>query len=214
MVSRKEAGALVSEFVGTSALVSVVILVSHMFGGGTSAWYTALTTGLVLAVLVGMFGRASGGHFNPAVTIGHWTQKKIETQTAIFYVAVQILGGVVALSFFNYATGGNLTASDSFVFEWNVFVAELVGAAVFGMGLVSVASQKLEGLYAALTTGLSLTLGMLIATMGSVGFLNPSVAFGNDLWNRTTVAAPIVGVVIGMHIYATYVVPAMSGKKK
>lgn len=211
MLSKEKMSVLVAEFVGAAMLASVVLVVSNMFGGGTAAWYTAITVGVALSLIMGLFASVSGAHVNPAVTVGMWTQKKIESSTAVTYIIAQLAGGAIALSFFNYTTGTDLFASGSSVFSWNVFVAEAVGAAIFGMGIAAVMSQKLQGYYAAVTTGLSFAMGMLIATVASAGFINPAVALGNNAWDRTLVVAPVLGVVVGMHIYLTYVAP---GKKR
>jgi len=215
MLSKEKMGMIVAEFIGTALLTSIVLVVANMFGTGTATWYVALSAGVTLAVIVGMFGRVSGAHVNPAVTIGLWSQKQVETTNAIVYVATQLLGGAVALSFYNYMTGGEVLAAGSSTFIWSVFWAELVGAAVFGMGIAAAVSQKLEGYFAAFTIGMSLTMGALIAsvatagsTIASSGFLNPAVALGNNAWDKTLVIAPIMGMVIGMFVYMAYLAPA------
>jgi len=213
MLSKEKMGMIVAEFIGTALLTSIVLVVSNMFGGGTAAWYTALSAGVTLSIIVGMIGRVSGAHVNPAVTIGLWTQKKVETTNAVVYVATQLLGGLVALSLYNYLTGGDLANGGSGTFIWSVFWAEVIGAAVFGMGIAAAVSQKLEGYYAAFTIGLSLTLGALIASVASAGFLNPAVALGNNSWDRTLAIAPIVGMIIGMHVYMAFLAPARKGKR-
>jgi len=214
MLSKEKMAMIFAEFFGTALLASVVLVALDLFGGGTAAWYTALTAGVALSLIVALFGRVSGAHVNPAVTIGLWTQKKIETTNAIVYIAAQLLGGLAALSFFNYVTGVNLASVDPGAFEWSVFWAEAVGAGIFGMGIVAAITQKLEGYYAAFTIGLSLTFGALVASLGSAGFLNPAVALGNNAWSGTLVAAPIVGMVVGMYLYMMFIAPAKSLRKR
>lgn len=217
MFSKEKLSLVLSEFMGTAMLTSVVLVVSNLFGLGTAGWYTALSAGVALSVIVGVFGHISGAHVNPAVTLGLWTLKKIETTNAIVYVAAQLLGGATALLFYNYATGETLPVSGSSTFVWPVFVSEMVGAAIFGMGIASVVLQKMEGYQAAFTIGMSLTVGALIASLGSAGFLNPAVALGNNAWDRTLVIAPLIGMVVGMNVYMALMAPApakVSRKKK
>jgi glycerol uptake facilitator-like aquaporin len=159
MLSKQKLSLVLAEFMGTAMLASAVLVVGNMFSLGTAAWYGALTAGVALSLIVGIFGHVSGAHVNPAVTIGLWTLKKIETTNAIVYIAAQILGGASALLFFNYASGTNLASAGSSTFTWSVFWVEAVGAALFGMGIASVVAQKLEGYHAAFTIGMSLTLG-------------------------------------------------------
>ncbi len=217
MFSKEKLSLVLSEFMGTAMLTSVVLVVSNLFGLGTAGWYTALSAGVALSVIVGVFGHISGAHVNPAVTLGLWTLKKIETTNAIVYIAAQLLGGATALLFYNYATGETLPVSGSSTFVWSVFVSEMVGAAIFGMGIASVVLQKMEGYQAAFTIGMSLTVGALIASLGSAGFLNPAVALGNNAWDRTLVLAPLVGMVVGMNVYMALMAPTpakVSRKKK
>jgi glycerol uptake facilitator-like aquaporin len=214
MFSKEKLSVLVAEFLGTAMLASVVLMVGHLFGGGTAAWYTALSAGVTLALLVGVFGHVSGAHVNPAVTIGLWSLKKIAMMDAAVYVAAQLLGGAAALLFYNYATGDSLPNVGGAEFVWSVFWVEVVGAALFGMGIASVVTQKLEGYYAAVTIGMSLTVGALVASVASAGFLNPAVALGYNSWNVTLVAAPIIGMVVGMQVYATLLAPVAKKSRK
>jgi glycerol uptake facilitator-like aquaporin len=104
-------------------------------------------------------GHVSGAHVNPAVTIGLWTQKRITAINAIVYIAAQILGGLLALSFYNYAKHTTLPAIGADTFLWRTFWLEAAGAAIFGGGIMAALTKKLEGAYAAFTIGLSLTAG-------------------------------------------------------
>jgi len=56
----------------------------------------ALAHGSVLAVMISAMGHISGGHFNPAVTVGALVGKKIKGPMAGAYVAAQLAGAVVA----------------------------------------------------------------------------------------------------------------------
>jgi aquaporin Z len=56
----------------------------------------ALAHGIVLAVLVSALGAVSGGHFNPAVTLGVWLTGKIDWHRAGAYVIAQLIGALLA----------------------------------------------------------------------------------------------------------------------
>src|SRR5271168_3604304 len=88
---------LTAEFLGTFALV--------FFGAGAACvdWYphasnalgllgTALAFGLTMAIMVSALGHISGGHFNPAITIGFWVTKRVTTLEAGLYWAAQLAG--------------------------------------------------------------------------------------------------------------------------
>lgn len=84
---------LVAEFVGTMALVYIGILVlSNGDGGGPVG--VALAHGLTIAALASATMMVSGGHLNPAVTIGIWVGGKIRGGDAVGYIMAQLAGGL------------------------------------------------------------------------------------------------------------------------
>src|SRR5215218_2831698 len=84
---------LLAEFVGTFALCFVGIMAIHT-GAGLVA--VALAHGLILAIMVTATMHTSGGHFNPAVTIGFIITGKIKPPAGIAYIVIQLLAGTVA----------------------------------------------------------------------------------------------------------------------
>src|SRR3954468_2443840 len=85
--------ALVAEFVGTFALTFIGIMAIHS-GAGLVA--VALAHGLILSIMVTAAMPTSGGHLNPAVTIGFLLTGKIKPQAGISYIVIQLLAGTVA----------------------------------------------------------------------------------------------------------------------
>src|SRR5207244_9604959 len=55
-----------------------------------------LAHGLAIGVMVSALGHISGGHFNPAVTIGFWVTKRVNTVDTILYWAAQLAGATAA----------------------------------------------------------------------------------------------------------------------
>src|SRR6476661_5540566 len=88
--------ALVAEFVGSFALTFIGILAIHHAGLGAGLADVALAHGIILAVVVSATMPTSGGHLNPAVTIGFLVTGKIKPVAAISYIVIQLLGGIVA----------------------------------------------------------------------------------------------------------------------
>src|SRR3954469_15616866 len=89
---------LVAEFVGTFALCFVGMLSIHSAIGGGAAGLVgvALAHGLILSVMVTATMHTSGGHFNPAVTLGFLITGKIKPPAAVAYIVIQLLAGCVA----------------------------------------------------------------------------------------------------------------------
>src|SRR6202163_2038130 len=94
---------LFAEFLGAFAVVffGVGAVCADRFlqsSGGIGLLGVALASGLAMAIMVSAFGHVSGGHFNPAITIGFWVTKRIGTLDAFLYWAAPVLGGVAAAS--------------------------------------------------------------------------------------------------------------------
>ena len=103
MIRDRTAAALVAEALGTFLFFFVgagaVVLGDYLAangGTGPGLLGVALAHGLALAVLVSALGPVSGGHFNPAVTLGAWIMGKITPTRAALYVVAQLIGGLAA----------------------------------------------------------------------------------------------------------------------
>lgn len=205
-MSRKKISVIIAEFLGTAFLTSIILAQANSNVIVNRTWFNAAVAGLTLATLVLTIGRVSGAHVNPAITIGLWTLRKIETTTAIVYIAAQLLGAAVALRLFQYMQN-DVLQNIAGTFEWRIFVAEAVGTLIFSFGVAAAVTQKLQGLRAAFTIGTSLMLGAIFAAVASNGILNPALSLGVNSWSWTYVAAPIMGSVLGMNIYDLFFAP-------
>lgn len=199
MVGKKTVAILFAEFLGTFALTSAVFAMTGRTG---FPFFAAAAAGLTLALAVITLGPTSGAHINPAVTLGFWTLRKIETTLAIAYIAAQFLGGLVAWQLNAYFLGQPIKNTASTNFEWVVLVAEAVGAFVFAFGIAAAVYMKKTGYELAAAIGGALFVGILVASYGSNGILNPAVALGIRSFNLAYVVGPIIGAVLGMNTYA------------
>src|SRR5204862_7692201 len=89
----------VAEFVGTFALifVGVGVIANHAdLSGNAGLLAVALAHGLAIAVMVSATGGISGGHLNPAVTLGVLIGGKIDSRSAVAYWISQLAGAVAA----------------------------------------------------------------------------------------------------------------------
>ena len=91
---------LIAEFLGTFALVffgaGAICTDQYLHGGGLGLLGIALAHGLAFAIMVSALGHISGGHFNPAVTIGFWVTKRVSTIDVFLYWAAQLVGAIAA----------------------------------------------------------------------------------------------------------------------
>jgi MIP family channel proteins len=87
------------EAVGTFALVFAgtgAIVINDITGGGVSHLGISLTFGLVVLAMIYALGDISGAHFNPAVTIGFWAARRVESSTVLPYILSQCAGAILA----------------------------------------------------------------------------------------------------------------------
>jgi glycerol uptake facilitator-like aquaporin len=185
----------IAEAFGTCVLTTIVALSL----GSQFPVATPLLAALTLATFVYALGHVSGTHINPAVTLGLWGIKKIETKEALSYVVSQCIGAFVALLFVGLVKGAPLVISD---ISFTTFVAEFFGTLLFTFGIASVVYGKVPKDFSGVVIGASLLLGIAVAsTIGSNGVLNPAVAFGIGSFNLLYILGPIFGSIVGMKFY-------------
>jgi aquaporin Z len=199
MFGKKKIAMILAEFLGTGALTLVVLGVAKSTIG--IPYFVAIAAGLLIAAMTVVFGRVSGAHFNPAITLGLWSARQIKTVVAVVYIAAQMLGGVAAYWLYTYFSGSHW--SNMGHFSAKVMVAEAVGTFVFSLAWAAAVYQKLDNHRAAFAVGAGLTLGAIIASAASIGFLNPAVALGARQWGwGTYVLGPVLGSIVGFNLYA------------
>ncbi|MCA9333131.1 aquaporin [Candidatus Saccharibacteria bacterium] len=210
MLSKDKTAMLLAEFFGTFVLTAAVLGMITKIG---IPFFAAATAGITLALMVLLIGKISGSHVNPAVTFGLWSVKKIQTNQAIVYIAVQFLGALSALRLGEYFLDKQLVALAGTTVDWRVFIAESVGTFIFTFGIAAAISQGAQDGKLAAAIGMSLFVGIVIASMASNGILNPAVAVGLRSVNVSYLVGPLVGSLLGMNIYE-YVFATKPAKKK
>src|SRR6185312_12036280 len=99
-----------AEFVGTFALIFVGCAAVAFARSLTDV---ALAHGLVIAVFVSALGFISGGHFNPAVTLGFLITRRIAPVLAVFYWVVQMGAAVLAALLLNWVLPNAIATSSN-----------------------------------------------------------------------------------------------------
>lgn len=223
---------MAAEFVGTfwlvfggcgSAIFAAVYLAPNVVAGqsfqlGIGFLGVALAFGLTVVTMAYAVGHISGGHFNPAVTIGAATARRFDWPDVPAYIGAQVTGGLLAgAALWAIARGkpgfeatGNMAANGYGEHSPGgyglvaVLVAEILLTAVFLYVILGVTDSRAPAGFAPLAIGLALTLIHLISIPISNTSVNPArstaVAFFNgngapgQLWLFWV--APIVGAAI------------------
>ncbi len=193
---------LLAEFIGTFALILVgagsVVLNAGLVG-------IALAHGLVIFTMGTSFGKTSGGHFNPVVTLAVFIAGKINRQKAVEYVIVQLLGAAVAglvllYLFGNVASLGTPALGSEVDFTKGIFVEAIL--TFFLVTVILNTAVYDNALLAPLAIGLTLTLDILFGGPLTGAAMNPARAFGPAIasgnWANQLVywIGPIIGSIV------------------
>jgi MIP family channel proteins len=215
---RDWAPALVAEAIGTFLFFFIAAGAALVVTGDPAAalLVVALAHGVVLAVLVSSLGAVSGGHFNPAVTLGLWVAGKINSAKGLAYVVAQLVGGAAAgfaLAYFFTdvgpavpALGPGVDAVAGIALEAIMTVVLLL--AVFGTA-VDPRGPKIGGLAIGLAVGADILLGGTLtgAAMNPARWFGPAVAAGAfDNWYVWWIG-PFLGAVLAALLYRYFFAP-------
>lgn len=208
MFGRRNIAAIVAEFLGTGVLTLLVLNVQRSTIG--VPFFIALAAGLAVAMVSFAVAGTSGGHFNPALTFGLWTARKITSIRAVFYIGVQLLGGWGAYGLYTYFINTTLAPPLKDGFTTHALVGEAVGAFIFTFGWSAAMYQRFNPAVRASIAGLSLTVGIIAVSSASLGLLNPAVALGVRAWVLGSyVAGPVIGAIIGVNLYKYLFAPSV-----
>lgn len=199
--------ALLAEALGTFVLVLVVLNVSR-YG---LPFFTAIAAGVSVAVFVSAFGKVSGGHFNPAVSLGLFSIRQISFVKTFGYIVAQCVAAVGAWQLYEYFTQRPLKNTTT-SFDWRIFLAEAAGTLVFMLGVTAAVTQAQKGWQKAATIGSALFLGITVAGLASNGICNPAVALGVRSFDLNYFLGPIVGGVVAALLSAYVIYPIFGSK--
>ncbi|RBP67260.1 aquaporin Z [Brevibacterium sanguinis] len=220
-----------AEALGTFLLVLGGVGTAVLAGEHVGFLGVALAFGLTVVVGAYSFGPVSGGHFNPAVTVGLATAGRFAWKDVPGYVIAQVVGGLVASSLLflialgrdgadlkNFASNGYGDASPDGYGLLSVALVEIILTAVFVIVILGATAPRSTPAAAGLTIGLSLTLIHLISIPVSNTSVNParsiaSAIYGGgeslmQLW--AFLVFPIIGALLGGLVFK----PLLDGVRK
>lgn len=175
------AGKLVAEFIGTFFLI---LTVGQTVKGPDASPMAPLAIGASLMVMVYATGHVSGGHLNPAVTLGIWLRGKCPTSDVPGYMIAQTLGAIAAgatVLFLKASTTAQPVATNPNVYS---VPALLVAEFLYTFALVYVvlncatAKGTAGNSFYGLAIGITVTVGAFAVGAVSGGAFNPAVAVG------------------------------------
>jgi aquaporin Z len=218
-MSNRIAPKLLAEFVGTFALIFIGAGAGAVVGGGVGLpgiVAIAFAHGLTVMAFAFAYGSVSGGHFNPAVTVGVLAAGAMRAGDAAGYIVSQLIGGIAGALLLRAVLGGAATglgtpalahnlalgATTLTLTPWAGFVIEAMLAFFLVTVVLSTAVAGRAGNLAPLAIGVTLTLNIIMGGALTGAAFNPARALGpmvatdnfTDAW--LYLAAPIVGAIV------------------
>ncbi len=191
----------------------------------------ALAFGLTVLTMAFAVGHISGGHFNPAVTVGLVAGGRFPAREILPYVAAQVLGAIAAAAVLaviadgklgfdlkgsHFAANGYGAYSPGKYAMGAALVTEVVMTAGFLFVILGATAKRAPAGFAAIPIGLALTLIHLVSIPVTNTSVNPARSTGPALfvggWAIEQLwlfwVAPIVGAIIGALAYRLVSEPA------
>jgi MIP family channel proteins len=209
---------IVAELIGTFAFVFIgagSIINNTLTQGAVSTLGIALAHGLALSIMITVFAATSGGHINPAVTVGMLVTRRIAPLLGLLYIVAQLVGATLAglllrvvfpQAVWQAARLGTPNLAPGVSFGLGVFIEAVLTffllLAVFGTA-VDPRAPKIGGF----GIGLMVAADILVGGALTGAAMNPAIAFGPALaggfWQNDLVywIGPIIGAVIAALIY-------------
>ena len=200
-------GTFVLVFAGTTAVVASIATTSPVLVVVPFAFGLALLAGLYA------FGEVSGGHFNPAVSLAMFLDKRLSSNDLIAYWMAQFAGGILAAIGLWIASSRDDVATTATVpgsfGDGSAFFIELLFTAIFVSVILQASVSGRFGGSALLAIPLALVAVHLAAIPFSGSSVNPARTFGPDLiggeWDGIWIyfIAPPLGAILAVFVHRT-----------
>lgn len=236
---------LVAEFLGTFWLVlggcGSAVLAAAFPDVGIGLLGVSLAFGLTVLTGAYALGPISGGHFNPAVSVGLWAGGRFPTASLLPYILVQVAGGIAGAAVLYLIASGRTDFSLAAGFASNGYadhspgkysltaglVTEIVMTFMFLTIILGATHKRAPVGFAGLAIGLGLTLIHLISIPITNTSVNPARSTGPALfvggwalqqlwlfWLAPLIGAAIAGVVYRSVLEGDPAAPPVTGSQK
>jgi len=168
--------ACISEFIGTFFLVLTI-----GFNVLQNTPLAPISIGSMLMVMIFATGKVSGGHFNPAVTLGVFLRGKIASEDVALYICSQLLGALAASCMYMKILGASFALQPGLGYTLTAAaMVETIFTAALVFVVLSVATTKQDdgNWYFGLAIGFTVMSAAFAIGAISGCSLNPAVTFG------------------------------------
>ncbi len=189
--------------------VMVIVMVAH--SGDQHPMLTGLTAGLMYTMAMGI----SGGHLNPAITIGLMATKKMDAEEGGQYIAAQILGAMAAFLMADIVLGESIASAAETGGQIELW-QDMAAMTFAGFILMVVWITTIEDNKTGFAMG-GFAVGMIYWMLESSGFTawNPGAHLAQGIWTSIMATEltidlatfwifwifPTVGILLGMVLW-------------
>lgn len=200
-----------AEALGTFVLVALgpgaamVAGTTHAFGHSG----VALAFGLAVTLVIVATGHLGGAHINPAVTVGLWSVGRFPGRNVLAYVAAQCVGAIAASAVLVWILGsaGGFGATTPALPVPQAFVVEMGYSGILAFVILGATDTRNAPGVAPFAIGAAVFAGALVTGPLTGGSFNPARTLGpaliGGIWTAHWLywAAPILGMIVAMHLY-------------
>ena len=197
---------LLAEFIGTMMLVLIgcgTAAMTHVSGSEINAAYilTALAFGGAIFCVAYSVGKISGGHVNPAVSIGMYIDGRMSLKEMFGYIAAQIIGAVVGALLVGVLAGFDSGLGANGLYHGSIglsLLVEIVLTFIFVMTVLGSTSEGSDN--AGIVIAFALTAVHLIGISLTGTSVNPARSIGPALFGGGAALANLWVFIVGPSI--------------
>ncbi|XP_041363393.1 aquaporin-8-like isoform X2 [Gigantopelta aegis] len=217
-----------AEFFGMCFLIFIAVTVQVSDSNpldGQFVSIVAIANGLAVTMLMLMFGKISGGHFNPAVTLGVWIAGGIKPGLALVYMVVQFIGAVLGAGlcrgvltehvYVDVIRGGAHTLGPDVSPAQGILAEAVMTLLLVLTFILSAVDEQTKSPLAPLAIGFAVTCDILAGLSTTGASMNPARSAGpaialtvydSSVWKYHYVywAGPVIGATLAGILYRLF----------
>ena len=169
----------------------------------------AIAFGGVVTAMIYAFGKISGAHINPAVSLGFLITKDLSTKNIVGYIIAQVIGAILASALLLYSYPSHKTLGTTLpIADWQIaFVLEFLLTFILMLVILIFANNDKLKKYVALAVGTTVGLEAYFAGPYTGASMNPARSIGPAIISGTTeylwvyIVSTILGALVASFVY-------------
>ncbi len=198
------------EIIGTFFLVFIgtgSVIINHLYDGVVTLAGISVITGVVVSVMIILFGSWSGAHMNPAVTIALVKKGEVDKNDIPFYIIGQAIGAFLGTLTLKIIFSNSITLGETLP-SVNIYLAFIIEVAItlFLMLVILMASARANA-FTPWIIGLAVAIGIFVAGNYSGGSMNPIRSLSPAVLNYNLkevwifLTGPFIGALLAVFIF-------------